>query len=140
MSYHPRSMSLLRRSSSLETKDEGTSKTLPKEIKKGPPHARAKKDSQPPLQAGLLYLRVSSGFLNLLPAATAGQPDPQPLPPPPAWHNWPSVRNQSESSISAPIRRQHRRLAHSRGTARIRATRIELPIYIHGGYTRFVVG
>ncbi|KAM6493658.1 hypothetical protein JOM56_010019 [Amanita muscaria] len=68
-------------SSRLETKNAGTSKNLPKDT------AHAKKDSQSPSrpgpQAGLLYLRVSRGFLNLLPAATAGQTDPQPLPPPP---------------------------------------------------------
>ncbi|KAM6493643.1 hypothetical protein JOM56_010004 [Amanita muscaria] len=80
-------MSSLRRSSRLETKNAGTSKNLPKDTKK-PRRARAKKGSQPPSrpgpQAGLLYLRASRGFLNLLSAATEDQPDPQPLPPPPS--------------------------------------------------------
>ena len=72
----------LRRSSRLRTKNAGTSKNVPKK----PRPVHAKKDFQPPSrsrpQAGLLYLRVSRGFLNLLPAATAGQPVPHPLPSP----------------------------------------------------------
>lgn len=78
-----RSMSTPRRSSRITeksriSKQPRISKKPSKDVKKPPP---AKK---PPLgQPALLYLRVSRRFLNLLPAVTEDQPNPQPLPPPP---------------------------------------------------------
>lgn len=75
-----------RRSSRLATKSDSSKEPLSKK----PRLSRPKKPSRrpPPTPAvgpvpELLYLRISRRFLNQLPAAVAGQPDPAPLPPPP---------------------------------------------------------
>jgi hypothetical protein len=77
----PASTSSPRRSSRLSKRTSQVSKNTTKST-----GSRVKKDKPrphrlPTTNAGPLYLRVNRQFLRILPAATAAQPHPQPLPP-----------------------------------------------------------